>query len=184
MSISGRERMLALAAGVVGVGVALYLVVDGWVIPTWTGLKEEVARKEEELAGLKAVAETADERRAEYERRARLALAYETPADAAQFFWNKLNVLARGAGMDTPNMSPLPPKREEHFHVIRFNFNVRCSLGQLLAFMDRFYALEGAHRIDNVNITPPSRYVSEGDPLTVQMGISAVVIPREAKKRA
>ena len=185
MNVSARERRLALAVGVLVLGVVLYFVVVRWAIPTWTRMRDEIAKKDEELRNLQALAATIEERQAEYDRRVRLALRYDTTAEAEQRFLNDLNALAKAASMTTPTIQRRSPKGESHYDVIRFTFTVKCTLAQFLAFMRHAYNHPGAHRIDTITIKPEGRYgTTDDNTLSVTMSISAVVIPEGGKKPA
>ena len=52
MTLSYRERRLALGAGLIGGAVILYLLVDRWAFPTWQGLPKEISQKESDVRDL------------------------------------------------------------------------------------------------------------------------------------
>jgi len=182
MSLSARERKLAAVTGAIAVAAVLYLIVDRWVIPTWQGVSERIGTAEEDLANVKAVVAVKDRRQAEYAACVGLALRTASPSDAELVFRRKLNALARQAAMNEPNISAISPKREDHYDVIQFHFNIKCTFDQFFAFLEAFYAHEGGHRIDSIIVKPAGKYLSDDDLVSVTMTISALVIPEGGKK--
>lgn len=182
MNLSARERGLAAVVGAVLVGAVLFLVVYRWAIPKWTTIRDRIERKEEELADLNAVVNSSAQHKADYEARASLALRQDSPQAAEAILLNRLYTLADEASMKTPNITALSTKGEDHYDIIKFDFKVKCTLPEFLAFTRHFYDLEGAHRIDTVSLKPGARYSKTDEPISVTMYVSAVVIPEGGKK--
>ena len=182
MTLTARERTLAILTGILVGGLVLYLAVDRWFLPAYRRTGERIAKAERDLEVLQAAADILEERRAQYRRSVALALHHKSTEDAELFFLNQLNALARRAGMSPPNIRALSPRHEDFYDLIQFNLQVRCTFEQFLAFLKAFYDQPGAHRIDSVTVKPGGKYRSPEGTLSVTMVLSAVVIPEEGKE--
>lgn len=178
MTMSSRERVLAAIAGLAAVGAIVYLTVDRWAVPKWKRTQAAIKKATDTVDILRDIEETKQTKAAIYEAQVARALRYETPRDAERMFVQKLNALRRAAGMARPpTIDALSAKHQKHFTLIEFTFKVRCTLEELTAFLDRFYADQKGQRIDSITINPFGRYRKPDDPLQVTMRITAVVIP-------
>lgn len=179
-----RERRLALLAGLAAAVGLLYLVVSKWIMPTWNDLQERIGRATDAIEQLDQKKAAVDKWEREYASRANLAIHTTSIEDAERIVYRRLNVLAKQATMSLPNLKSQTARRESHFEVVRFSFEIRCSLEQLMAFLRYFTEMEEAQRIDSLTIRWAQRMREPNDPLAVSMLISVpVILPDSGKAK-
>jgi hypothetical protein len=187
MSMSHRERRLAVITVVVGGAVGLYLAVDRWVIPKFSGLQKQISAAKTDLSRLSKQRDhlKAMSPQAAYDEQVKHVMVYPTTVEAEQVFMRQLNSLAGAAQMPTPNIGAGSVKRFPDFDVVEFDFKVTCNLLQLVTFLRKFYTDDRAQRVESISALPTGRQRADQETmLNVTMRISTVVMPPPGAKPA